>query len=154
MAGVKGIRLSLAGAQNKLPVYMEGHRIFIASGNAPSSHILKPPIKDLEDTVGNEAYCMSLAQRIGLPAPPVAIHQGLDRLFIVTCYDRRRGTGMDVWCVSIRRTSAKPLASFLRRNTKVKAVLLYRSALASCSKRASGLRPIGWPFCAGRSSIS
>jgi serine/threonine-protein kinase HipA len=61
MAGVEGMRLSLAGAQNKLPVYMEDDRIFIASGNAPSSHILKPPIRDLEDTVGNEAFCMMLA---------------------------------------------------------------------------------------------
>lgn len=90
MAGVKGMRLSLAGAQNKLPVYMEEDRIFIASGNAPSSHILKPPIKDLEDTVGNEAFCMTIAQRMGLPAPTVTIHQNLDRLFIITRYDRSR----------------------------------------------------------------
>jgi len=90
MAGVEGMRLSLAGAQNKLPVYMEDNRIFIASGNAPSSHILKPSIKDLEDTVGNEAFCMMLAQRMGLPAPTVAIHQGIDRLFIITRYDRSR----------------------------------------------------------------
>jgi serine/threonine-protein kinase HipA len=90
MAGVEGVRLSLAGTQNKLPVYMEGNRIFIASGNAPSSHILKTPIKDLEDTVGNEAFCMRLAQRMGLPAPTVGIRQGLDRLFITSRYDRIR----------------------------------------------------------------
>jgi serine/threonine-protein kinase HipA len=90
MAGVEGMRLSLAGAQNKLPVYMEDDRIFIASGNAPSSHILKPPIRDLEDTVGNEAFCMILAQSMGLSAPLVTIHRGLDRLFIITRYDRSR----------------------------------------------------------------
>ena len=90
MSGVEGIRLSLAGAQNKLPVYMENNRIFIASGNAPSSHILKPPIKDLEDTVGNEAFCMMMAQRMGLPVPTVTIRQNLDRLFIITRYDRSR----------------------------------------------------------------
>lgn len=92
MAGVEGMRLSLAGAQNKLPVFMENNRIFIASGNAPSSHILKPPIKDLEDTVGNEAFCMTIAQRMGLPVPTVTIHQGRDRLFIITRYDRSRET--------------------------------------------------------------
>ena len=92
MAGLEGMRLSLAGAQNKLPVYIKDDRIFIASGNAPSSHILKPPIRDLEDTVGNEAFCMMLAQRMGLPAPPVTIRQGLDRLFIITRYDRSRDT--------------------------------------------------------------
>jgi serine/threonine-protein kinase HipA len=93
MAGVEGMRLSLAGAQNKLPIYMERDRVFIASGNAPSSHILKPPIGDLEDTVGNEAFCMRLAQKIGLPTPPVMIHQGLDRLFIIARYDRIRASG-------------------------------------------------------------
>ena len=81
MAGVEGMRLSLAGAQNKLPVYMEDDRIFIASGNAPSTHILKPPIRDLEDTVENEAFCMMLAQKMGLFAPPVKIRRGLDQLF-------------------------------------------------------------------------
>ncbi|HBB16072.1 MAG TPA: protein HipA [Syntrophus sp. (in: bacteria)] len=92
MAGMEGMRLSLAGAQNKLPVYMEDDRIFIASGNAPSSHILKPPIRDLEDTVGNEAFCMMLAQRLGLSVPPVTIRRGLDRIYIIARYDRSRGT--------------------------------------------------------------
>jgi serine/threonine-protein kinase HipA len=92
MAGVKGMRLSLAGAQNKLPVYMEDAHIFIASGNAPSSHILKPPIRDMEDTVGNEAFCMMLAQRLGLSAPSVTIRRGLDRIFIIARYDRSRET--------------------------------------------------------------
>jgi len=90
MVGVEGMRLSLAGAQNKLPVYMEDDRIFIASGNAPSSHILKPPIRDLDDTVGNEAFCMMLAQSMELSVPLVTIHRGLDRLFIITRYDRSR----------------------------------------------------------------
>jgi len=92
MVGIEGLRLSLAGAQNKLPVYIEDDRIFIASGNAPSSHILKPPIRDLEDTVGNEAFCMMLAQRMGLTVPPVTIRLGLDRIFIIARYDRSRDT--------------------------------------------------------------
>jgi serine/threonine-protein kinase HipA len=54
LAGDKGIRLSLAGAQNKLPVYIEEDRIFLSTGNAPSSHILKPPIPGFEGTVENE----------------------------------------------------------------------------------------------------
>lgn len=90
MAGVEGMRLSLAGAQNKLPVYMEDERIFIATGNAPSTHILKPPIKDLEDTVENETFCMMLAQKLGLQTPQVSIHRGLDKLYIIQRYDRNR----------------------------------------------------------------
>lgn len=90
MAGVEGMRLSLAGAQNKLPVYMENDRIFIASGNAPSTHILKPPIRDLEDTVANETFCMMLAQKMGMSAPPVVIRPSPDRLYIIQRYDRSR----------------------------------------------------------------
>lgn len=90
MAGLEGIRLSLAGAQNKLPIHMKGGRIFIASGNAPSSHILKPPIRDLEDTVGNEAFCIMLAERMKLPVSTVKIRQGIDRIFIIARYDRTR----------------------------------------------------------------
>ena len=90
MAGEKGIRLSLAGAQNKLPIYMENDRIFLATGNLPSTHILKPPIQGLEGTVMNEAYCMILAGKIGLQAPEVTIRRGLDTLFIVKRFDRER----------------------------------------------------------------
>jgi serine/threonine-protein kinase HipA len=88
--GVEGMRLSLAGVQNKLPVYMEGETVYIASGNAPSTHILKPPIKDLEETVENEAFCMRLAQKMGLSTPKVSIRTGLDKLYIIERYDRRR----------------------------------------------------------------
>jgi serine/threonine-protein kinase HipA len=46
----------------------------------------------MEDTVGNEAFCMMLAQRLGLPVPPVTIRRGLDRIFIIARYDRSRET--------------------------------------------------------------
>ncbi len=88
LAGDRGIRLSLAGAQNKLPVYIENGRIFIPTGNSPSSHIIKPTIPRLSETVENEAFCMILATRIGLNVPEVTIHQGIDRLFVVKRYDR------------------------------------------------------------------
>ncbi len=90
MVGERGIRLSLAGAQNKLPIYMENDRIFLATGNLPSTHILKPAIQGLEGTVMNEAYCMILAGKIGLQAPEVTIRRGLDTLFIVKRFDRER----------------------------------------------------------------
>jgi serine/threonine-protein kinase HipA len=90
MAGEKGIRLSLAGAQNKLPVYMEDGRIFLATGNAPSTHILKPPIRELEGTVMNEAFCMTLAGKMNLQVPEVTVRENLDTLFIVKRFDRER----------------------------------------------------------------
>jgi serine/threonine-protein kinase HipA len=90
MAGERGVRLSLAGAQDKLPIYMGDDRIFLATGNSPSTHILKTPVHGLEGTVMNEAFCMVLAGRVGLNVPEVSIRQGLDTIFIVTRFDRER----------------------------------------------------------------
>lgn len=93
LAGEKGIRLSLAGAQNKLPVFMERDKVFIAEGNSPSTHIIKLPIPGLEGTVENEAFCMTLAGRVGLPVPAVFIRKQLDTLLVVERYDRKRDPG-------------------------------------------------------------
>jgi serine/threonine-protein kinase HipA len=45
-AGDEGLRLSLAGAQDKLPVVLEtnGLRIGLPLNGSPSTHVLKPPI--------------------------------------------------------------------------------------------------------------
>ena len=96
LVGDRGIRLSLAGAQSKLPVYLEGNRVFLATGNAPSTHILKPPIAGLEESVENEAFCMTLAVQIGLAVPKVIIRRGHDRLYIVERYDRERNQGGEI----------------------------------------------------------
>ena len=45
LAGEEGIRLSLAGAQDKLPVLVVDGRIALPLHGAPSSHILKPAIR-------------------------------------------------------------------------------------------------------------
>ncbi len=89
LAGEEGVRLSLAGAQNKLPVYIEDDRIHLPKGGSPSSHILKPPIRELEGTVENEAFCMMLAGKMGLPVPDAKILHGMDTLFLIERYDRR-----------------------------------------------------------------
>lgn len=90
LAGEKGIRLSLAGAQNKLPVYAEGNRIFLAAGNAPSTHIIKPPIAGLDETCENETFCMLLGSRMGLAVPAVKLVRETDRFMLVDRYDRIR----------------------------------------------------------------
>jgi serine/threonine-protein kinase HipA len=96
LVGERGLRLSLAGAQSKLPVYLEGNRVFLATGNAPSTHILKPPIPGIEESVENEAFCMALAERIGLRVPRASIHEGRDRVYIVERYDRERDAGDEI----------------------------------------------------------
>ncbi len=91
MAGEKGVRLSLAGAQNKLPVFIDvKKKICIATGNSPSTHILKPPIPRIEESVENEAFCMTLALRMQLPVADVAIRRNEDQILVVTRYDREK----------------------------------------------------------------
>ncbi len=62
----EGLRLSLAGAQEKLPVIFGGGRVGITAGEPPSTHIIKLPIEGFSDTVPNESYCLALAAASGL----------------------------------------------------------------------------------------
>ncbi len=91
LAGEDGIRLSLAGAQDKIAVHVSGGQISIPLNGAPSTHILKPAIERFEGVVFNEALCMRLAKAVGLNAAHVEIGQveGIDYL-LVQRYDRAR----------------------------------------------------------------
>jgi serine/threonine-protein kinase HipA len=95
LAGEDGVRLSLAGAQNKLPIYYDGNGYFIPEGINPSSHIIKTAIPQLENSVANEAFCMNLAARVGLPTPAVEIVTiGNTPVYLVERYDRQHsGSG-------------------------------------------------------------
>jgi len=88
LAGEEGVRLSLAGVQDKIPVYYDGKQVSIGLGDSPSSHILKPPIARIPHTVENEAFCMQLAARMGLPVPEVTLLEAGQRLYLVQRYDR------------------------------------------------------------------
>ena len=92
LAGEAGIRLSLAGAQNKLPVYFDGQQVSLPMGGAPSSHILKPPIAGIPHTVENETFCMRMAEQLGLPVPAVQILQKAQPLYLISRYDRESDT--------------------------------------------------------------
>lgn len=96
LAGEDGIRLSLAGAQDKVAVRIEGNEISLPLGGAPSTHILKPAVERFTGVVFNEALCMKLAARAGLPAAKVETRnvEGIDYL-LVDRYDRthRRNPG-------------------------------------------------------------
>ena len=89
LAGKDGLRLSLAGAQDKLPVVFDGARIGLPRNGTPSSHILKPAIRDVEDSVINEGFCMALAEAMQLKPAKSTVHRVLDRSFLlVERYDR------------------------------------------------------------------
>jgi serine/threonine-protein kinase HipA len=90
MAGDEGVRLSLAGAQEKLAIHRSPQGISIPLGGAPSTHILKPAIERFGGLIHNEAFCMNLARLIGLSVAPVEVGniEGIDYL-LVERYDRR-----------------------------------------------------------------
>jgi len=90
MAGNDGLRLSLAGAQDKLPVVFDGSRIGLPRNGTPSSHILKPAIQAVEESVTNEGFCMALAEAMKLKPAKSSIHHVENRSFLlVERYDRR-----------------------------------------------------------------
>jgi len=64
LAGERGVRLSLAGAQDKVAVRIEKDGVSLPLGGAPSTHILKPAIDRFEGVVFNEALSMELAAAI------------------------------------------------------------------------------------------
>jgi len=94
LAGEDGVRMSGAGAQNKLMICWAEQQIAIPRGTMPSTHILKPPVRGFQDTVHNEFFCMSLAKAVGLSVPDVSIYWLSDiPYYVVQRYDR--GVGSD-----------------------------------------------------------
>ncbi len=91
LVGTDGLRLSLAGAQDKLAVRLEGDDIFLPLDAAASTHIIKPAIAGYEGLVFNEAFCLMLATASGLPAAQCRVGNagGIDYL-LVKRFDRAR----------------------------------------------------------------
>lgn len=92
LAGDDGLRLSLAGAQDKIAVGLKNDNICIMRGTTPTTHILKPSVSDIEDSVHNELFCMRLANMVGIETPNVDIKfvNGMP-YFLVERYDRVKG---------------------------------------------------------------
>ena len=90
LAGREGLRLSLAGAQSKLPVVLADGQVALPAPGQPTTHILKPPIGRFPHTTENEALVMTLAAAVGLPVAPVQARTVAERPYLlVTRYDRR-----------------------------------------------------------------
>ena len=85
-------KVSLAGAQNKLPVLLRDGRLLVPAddGLSPTSHIIKPDSPLFPNLQLNEAFCMELAAASGLPVPKSGIiHLDAVPVFIVERFDRR-----------------------------------------------------------------
>ena len=89
LAGKDGLRLSPAGAQDKLPVVFDGARLGLLLDGTPSPHILKSPIQAVEDSMINERFCMALAETMQIKPAKSKVLRVLDRSFLlVERYDR------------------------------------------------------------------
>lgn len=98
LVGGPTTRLSLAGAQDKLPVAVLDGDIQLPLRGAPSTHILKLPNARYPHLPVNEAFVMGLAQRIALDVPTVElVTRTRPACLLVTRYDRRSSD--DEWPV-------------------------------------------------------
>jgi serine/threonine-protein kinase HipA len=86
------LRLSLAGAQDKIAVCLIADKIGLPKHGFPTTHILKPAIERFQDTVHNELFCMRLASRLGLAVPRTELRSSSAGPFLlVERYDRTTG---------------------------------------------------------------
>lgn len=82
-------RLSLAGAQDKLPVAVLDGKLHLPLNAAPSTHILKLPNSRYPHLPANEAFAMGLAGKLGLEVAGCKLLTATDPPgLLVTRYDR------------------------------------------------------------------
>jgi serine/threonine-protein kinase HipA len=86
-----GIRISLAGAHDKIGVLCEEERIGLTRGAPPSTHILKMPVARVAEPIVDEAYCMALAAAVDLDVAAAEPREtGRHEFLLVRRYDRHR----------------------------------------------------------------
>lgn len=89
LAGQEGLRLSLAGAQSKLPVVVVDGRIALPAPGQPTTHILKPPVTRFPTITENEALMMRLAAALNLPCASVQARIAAAKPYLlIERYDR------------------------------------------------------------------
>lgn len=113
----EGIRLSLAGAQPKLPIVIdEGRMALPLNSAAPTTHIVKPEPERFPGLVDNEAFSMSLARAVGLPAASVSkrLSIGGSPYLLVQRFDR------DLTAEPIRRLHQEDFCQALGRPSSEK----------------------------------
>jgi serine/threonine-protein kinase HipA len=114
----EGIRLSLAGAQSKLPIIIDerGTMALPTSAAAATTHILKPEPTRFPGLVDNEAFCMDLSRTCGIQTAAVRKERTASGLpyLIVERYDR------DLTSEPIRRLHQEDFCQALGRPSDVK----------------------------------
>ncbi len=82
-------QFSLAGAQAKTALLLEGDRWGVPTGSIPTTHILKPGVVGLADQDLDEHLCLDAARRAGLTVSRTRIERFADlSAIVVERYDR------------------------------------------------------------------
>ena len=88
--GTDGLRLSLAGIQEKAAVCVFDDKIYFPIQGTPTTHILKPANDNFPRLVANEYLCLRTAQRAGLLVPVIQMdHARAKDFLLVKRYDRK-----------------------------------------------------------------
>jgi serine/threonine-protein kinase HipA len=91
MASWDEIRMSLAGAQEKLGLRIDANgAMFLPEGSAPSTHIVKPEnaSADFPYCPANEFFCMRLAHELKVSVPAVWLLHLPEPLYVIERFDR------------------------------------------------------------------
>ena len=89
MVGEGGLRLSLAGAQDKIPVHFRDGALSLPGGRQASTHLLKIDSGVFPGLVQNELFCLTLAREVGLPAVAAQVAPTPTPMLLIERYDRR-----------------------------------------------------------------
>ena len=107
--GEDGFRISGAGAQDKLIACWKGGAVELPIDGTPSTHIIKPAIRDYPDSVENECFSMKLAEACGLNCAKCRIAViGGKRRYVCERYDRMEVDGV------VRRLHQEDFCQLLR----------------------------------------
>lgn len=88
-SGVKDFRLSLAGVQEKAAVSVIDNQICIPTLGTPTTHILKPMIREFQETIENEYLCLKTAKAMGIEVPNAEIKTANGvKYLLIERYDR------------------------------------------------------------------
>ncbi|MCA9065013.1 MAG: type II toxin-antitoxin system HipA family toxin [Planctomycetaceae bacterium] len=94
VTGQNEVRLSLAGAQDKLPVHLVGEQVFVPCHGSPSTALLKFASPFYSHLPENETFVTMVASAAGLPVVDIQLRQtARARIAVIGRYDRMEQDG-------------------------------------------------------------
>lgn len=94
ITGHNEVRLSLAGAQDKLPVHLDDDTVLVPVGNAPSTYLLKFASPFYSHLPENETFVSMLAAEVALPVVDIKLRKThRSNIAVIARYDRIKTIG-------------------------------------------------------------